>query len=232
MVSFALSQEQSSGSSGGSGDGGASTGAQQQQHYAWPVMPTRERAAIAHGVFMSLAAVLVFPTGGIIIRLPLGRHTVHIHAALQVFGLLLIITGLGLGLYVVLNPVSFIDNYHPVIGLVVIGFWLLQPLSGVWHHLLFRTVKKRTIPGYVHAWLGRAVLTLGMINGGLGLKICRDDTRSEQIAYGVLAGIIWCVWMGVSVWSEVKRARGGGAKQESSLTDSAERLEMEKGTSR
>ena len=40
-----------------------------------------------------------------------------------------------------------------------------------------------------HIWLGRALITLGMINGGLGMLFSGGDpTRSEIIAYGVVAG--------------------------------------------
>lgn len=41
-----------------------------------------------------------------------------------------------------------------------------------------------------HPTNSRVVLTLGIINGGLGLKLTGDNPKGE-IAYGVIAGILW-----------------------------------------
>lgn len=37
-----------------------------------------------------------------------------------------------------------------------------------------------------------------------------DNTRKGEIAYGVIAGVIWCVWLGVVVWSYFKGSGGVG----------------------
>ena len=34
---------------------------------------------------------------------------------------------------------------------------------------------------HLHIWIGRIVITLGMINGGLGLLIAGNASRGEQI---------------------------------------------------
>lgn len=70
-------------------------------------------------------------------------------------------------------------------------------------------------------WLGRVVLTLGMINGGLGLMLS-DNTTKGEIGYGVVAAVVWLTWMGVAVWSEVKKARGGGPAGESGMEEKKE----------
>ena len=52
-----------------------------------------------------------------------------------------------------------------------------------------------------------------MINGGLGLKWARNTTGGE-VAYGVIAALVWVVWIGVGVWGE-RRARLRGKKDTS-----------------
>ena len=55
--------------------------------------------------------------------------------------------------------------------------------------------------------MGRIVITLGIINGGFGLKLS-DNTTKGKIAYSVVAAIIWLLWMGVAVFKEVKGGSG------------------------
>ena len=49
-----------------------------------------------------------------------------------------------------------------------------------------------------HVWVGRILITLGIINGGLGLQLDGTSTRAENIAYGVIAGLIWVAFMYVA----------------------------------
>jgi len=41
--------------------------------------------------------------------------------------------------------------------------------------------------------MGRVMLTLGAINGGLGLQLSAGTVKGE-IAYGVLAGFFFALW--------------------------------------
>ena len=52
------------------------------------------------------------------------------------------------------------------------------------------------------------LITLGIINGGLGLRFAADTTKGE-IAYGVIAGVVWVTWIGVVVWDGVFRRKEG-----------------------
>ena len=45
-------------------------------------------------------------------------------------------------------------------------------------------------------------MTLGIINGGLGLQLSGNTTKGE-IAYGVIAGVIWLAWVAVAVMSHL-----------------------------
>lgn len=57
--------------------------------------------------------------------------------------------------------------------------------------------------------MGRIVITLGIINGGLGLRLS-DNTTKGTIAYSVVAAIVWVVWMSVAVFKQVN---GGSGKK-------------------
>ena len=57
-----------------------------------------------------------------------------------------------------------------------------------------------------HVWWGRIILTLGIINGGLGLMLS-GNTVKGKIAYGVIAGVVWLVWVATAVWGHL-RSRG------------------------
>lgn len=60
--------------------------------------------------------------------------------------------------------------------------------------------------------MGRIVITLGIINGGLGLKLS-DNTIKGKIGYSVVAAIMWLVWMGVTVFKEAKRGSGDSGEK-------------------
>ena len=56
------------------------------------------------------------------------------------------------------------------------------------------------------------ILTAGVINGGLGLMLSGNTVKGE-IAYGVIAGTIWLVWVAVVVLSYV-RGKGSSLQLE------------------
>ena len=75
---------------------------------------------------------------------------------------------------------------HASIGLVMLIGVFFQPWFGYIHHKIFKrrldainagdTRKKlgRTIITQVHLWLGRLLITVGVINGGLGIMVTWD----------------------------------------------------------
>ena len=94
-------------------------------------------------------------------------------------------------------------NGHPIIGIVVVGCLYLQPVLAILHHEIYKKTLKRTIWGITHVWWGRIIVTLGIINGGLGLQLSANTTKGE-IAYGVISGVIWLVWVAVAIMSQLK----------------------------
>lgn len=104
--------------------------------------------------------------------------------------------------------VSQLDEYHPVIGIVVFILLFFQPILGCMHHVLFKKYQTRTFWSYAHLWLGRIVITLGIINGGLGFKLADTmgmGSKSGMIAYSVVAALMWSAWAIASIIGERRR---------------------------
>lgn len=173
-------------------------------------MQRRRNMLIAHGVLASLAFVIFFPAGAISIRVFSFPGLVWFHAAMQAFAYLVYIVAFGLGVYIA-TTMRLIDAYHPVIGIVLFILLFFQPILGILHHAMFKKYKRRTFWSYAHLWLGRIIITLGIINGGLGLLLA-NNSPSGAIAYGVIAAIVWLVYVAAAVYGEMKKARSAPPK--------------------
>ena len=63
----------------------------------------------------------------------------------------------------------------------------------------------------VHLWSGRVLITLGIINGGLGFQFAStlpvfQWPKGPKILYGAAATLIWIIYVGVVlVWAELTR---------------------------
>lgn len=87
---------------------------------------------------------------------------------------------------------------------MVFGLLFFQPALGWIHHRAYQQTGSRVVWSHAHIWLGRILITLGIINGGLGLQLA-DNTTAGEIAYGVIAGLVWLVYLGVAVYGEWRR---------------------------
>lgn len=164
---------------------------------------------IAHGVLASLAFVILFPAGSIAIRLASFPGIVWLHAAFQVFAYLVYIAAFGLGVHMA-TEMNLLGSYHPTIGIVVFVLVFFQPILGFLHHFLFKKYNHRTIWSYAHIWVGRIAVTLGIINGGLGLRLANSMHMSSHggiIAYGVIAALVWLTWVAAMFVGERRRKR-------------------------
>lgn len=97
-------------------------------------------------------------------------------------------------------------HYHPVIGIVLFILCLIQPILGQLHHMLFKKTGGRTTVSHGHIWLGRAIITLGIVNGGLGFKLA-SNTNIGPIIYTVVAVIFYIAYIVAIVVGERKRAK-------------------------
>ncbi|KAL2840167.1 hypothetical protein BJY01DRAFT_257471 [Aspergillus pseudoustus] len=182
---------------------------------------------IAHGFVMAITFVLLFPSFGLLTALPVRGIIVKAHAPLQILALLVGIAGAGLGIKLGLDN-DLMDEAHTVLGLLVVGLLVLfQPAMGLLQHLHFRRTGGKSIWSSWHRWLGRVMIIVGILNGGLGFRLAGignpNTPRSAVIAYSVIAGVMGLVYVAVSIF--VRRGREMGRKRsvgnESSSQDSS-----------
>ncbi|KAI9890797.1 MAG: hypothetical protein M1814_003581 [Vezdaea aestivalis] len=162
----------------------------------------------AHGSVMGIAFLLVLPLGTLLLHLlPASvAHKAWIHGINQLFGLALAIAGLGMGIWFA-NQTEQLKKAHPIIGLVVVSLLFVQAIGGVLAHASYKKTGARSVAGLGHTWMGRALILLGIINGGLGLQLAMAENR-EVIAYGVCAGVVGAGFLAFIGWVEVRRGKG------------------------
>ncbi|KAK5690166.1 hypothetical protein LTR97_012354 [Elasticomyces elasticus] len=166
---------------------------------------------MAHGVLAALAFVLLFPIGGIMIRLASFPGLWWVHGAFQAVAFIIYIAAFALGVNMA-RGMRMLDQPHAIIGIVVFVLLLFQPILGILHHTMFKKHSRRVVWSYGHIWLGRFVITLGIINGGLGLQLATWTRRFAPsqgaiIAYGVIGGIMWLLYAASAVYGEMKRRK-------------------------
>lgn len=186
--------------------------------------PMRKNIMLVHGIFASLAFLVFFPLGAIIMRLGKFSNVVAAHVATQVFAWLLFMTAFGLGLYYGITG-NYMSQTHPIIGLVLVALLLVQPLAGWLHHRQFLRTGQRSAVSHTHIWIGRVAIVLGMINGGLGLQLGGVETR-YVIAYSVVAGVVGLAYLVSIVFGEIARSRrhSVAGSQHEKINSSPERV--------
>jgi hypothetical protein len=97
-------------------------------------------------------------------------------------------------------------DYHPIIGIVLFILCLIQPILGHLHHRGYVQTGGRTAPSHGHIWLGRIIITLGMINGGLGFKLAAN-TKIGPIIYVIVAIVFYVGYIVAIVIGERRRAK-------------------------
>lgn len=168
----------SASSSAGGGGGGSSA--------------SFNRMVIAHAVLLIIAFVILYPFSALTLYLFPTLGIMKMHAPLQVFNTCLVIAGMGLGISIARSS-GQLNNYHPIIGLVVISCLLaFQPAMGYLQHRYFRKTGSKSLFAYTHRWLGRTLIVLGIINVGLGFRLSGigdGNPTGAVIAYAVVAGV-------------------------------------------
>ncbi|KAK3067112.1 hypothetical protein LTR53_016212 [Teratosphaeriaceae sp. CCFEE 6253] len=169
----------------------------------------------AHAVLATLAFGFLFPVGGIMIRIASFPGLWWVHGLFQTVAYVLYIAAFAIGAYMA-NQMHLLGNSytnaHPIIGIVLFVVLLFQPILGFLHHTMFKKHSRRVIWSYGHIWLGRAAITLGIINGGLGLRLSQRmhafaPSNGAVIGYSVVAGFMWLLYAASAVYGEMKRRR-------------------------
>lgn len=163
----------------------------------------------AHGLIMSILFLLMFPSFALTLHLVPSKNTVtHIHAPLQIVSLIAAVVGFSLGISLA-RDLNKVNSTHAVIGIIIMTWViLLQPALGLLQHLHFKKTGTRAVHGILHAWLGRCVFILAVINGGLGLKLSGIGNpgvpRAGVIAYCIIAAIMAAVYISVILFMSKK----------------------------
>ncbi|KAI1170843.1 hypothetical protein F4777DRAFT_594564 [Nemania sp. FL0916] len=182
---------------------------------------------VAHGILAAVAFAFLFPLGAILMRVVPGGGALLSHACVQLAAFALYIAAAGLGLYLIATVriptgASLLDmattNAHPIIGLVLLIALFSQPVWGWLHHRRFKRLQRRTWVSHVHLWLGRFGITLGIINGGLGLALA-GTKGTPVIVYSVVSAVMWLLWLLSMLVGEYRRVKSHKNKEKTGNLD-------------
>jgi len=177
---------------------------------------SRNAVLVAHGVIMALVMAALYPLGSLLMPL-VGKWWVH--AGWQAITFCLMWAGFGLGVVVArerqmvsepdpkslfpcdvteLTTAQLFNQAHSIFGTIVIALFAVQPVLGFLHHQHFLKTQGRGLVSYVHIWWGRILMALGVINGGIGLRLAQESD-GPVIAYSVVAGVVFFCYTGFKV---------------------------------
>ena len=91
--------------------------------------------------------------------------------------------------------------------MLVIGSLFFQFPLGLIHHYAWKGQHRRTVWAYAHLIVGRIMLILGGINGGLGLQLASAygvKPKHWMPVYIVLAAIFYALWFLVAATALMK----------------------------
>jgi hypothetical protein len=171
---------------------------------------------------MSIVFIVLYPLGAISVHLPVDRMPLlrnsylkqkiaAIHAPIQLLGFVMMIGGMALGIRIA-HDLDFFSSpvpAHIIIGLLVTcTIIVFQPVMGVLQHRYFKRTGGKSIFGYIHRWVGRFAILLGMINNGLGFQLAKDDIEIPTKSYVrnfTILGVLVTIWLGLVVYDEFSR---------------------------
>ncbi|KAE9377326.1 hypothetical protein N431DRAFT_463102 [Stipitochalara longipes BDJ] len=196
----------------------------------------RTTAHIAHGVTISVAVILFFPLGGILLRLmqlhpPRSLNPISFHIYWQLAGLFVLCVGFGLGCWLSYLHNELWDFGHEQMGTVIFGLFLLQPILGVVHHVKYQRLSEKgevddlrtTWAAKIHVWYGRSLIVLGAVCGGTGIQLAANWTVPQMLVYLVVTVVVAAVYVGV-LW--VWWGKGRGRRRLRLGTPSLEKLPL------
>lgn len=227
-----------SGSSGSGSESGPGRDGSGSDFGSIPGLQNIKHHVVIHAVLAALAWVLLLPIGAILLRLNIQSPIIlKLHAACQIIAYFVYVVAAGLGIWIIRqvpsSRVNLFSDPHPIIGLAILAVALFQPLWGIIHHNKFKrglaawkagqsTQKPgRTGFGRLHLWIGRVLITLAMLNGGLGFRLASKSpfppAKSAKIAYAVVALVMWLLYVIIVSVFEARKAasrRGSGTREE------------------
>jgi hypothetical protein len=103
--------------------------------------PSFEDVRLAHGLLASITFVLFMPLGTIAMRTLSFKDLIWFHAGWMAFTYTMAHAALDLGVW--MAYILHFDKAHAIIGLIVIGSVLLEPITGLVHHLCYKRAASR-----------------------------------------------------------------------------------------
>ncbi|KJZ76667.1 hypothetical protein HIM_04003 [Hirsutella minnesotensis 3608] len=164
---------------------------------------------LSHGILMAVVFVIGYPAGSMIMPL-IGNWVMH--ASWQLVNFVAMWAGFGLGLYCAKYAGIFFSTPHTPhtrLGVAVCALLGLQPFFGWLHHKHYVRHQTRGKMSTIHVWYGRLLMMLGIINGGLGLKLS-GSSQAFVTAYSVVAGGVSLMYFSTMIYTRSKNKRNGG----------------------
>jgi hypothetical protein len=174
---------------------------------------------------MSIVFIVLYPLGAISLHLPiehipflrntyLKKKAMAMHAPIQLIAFVMMVGGMALGIRIA-HDLEYLNNpvhAHVVIGLFTVSVIILfQPIMGVLQHLHFKKTGGKSIFAYLHRWIGRGAIALGMINSGLGFQLARTTgilvPTSSYVRSYVLLGVLVSIWFSLVVFDHLRAHR-------------------------
>ncbi|KAG5801511.1 hypothetical protein H9Q71_013905 [Fusarium xylarioides] len=143
-----------------------------------------------HGIIMSVVFLLGYPLGSLLMPI-IGKW--FIHATWQMIVFIGMWAGFVTGKLAADRTGNWFNAPHVIIGTIVCGLMAVQPILGGLHHRNFVNHQRRTGISHVHIWYGRALMILGIVNGGLGLQLAGASVKLI-IGYAVVGLVTFLMY--------------------------------------
>lgn len=189
----------------------------------------------AHAYIMLIVFIILYPLGAISVHLPIERvprlkntflqnKIMAMHAPIQMLGFVMMIAGMALGIRIG-HDVGYLSHpvhAHVVIGLIVVcTIIVFQPVMGLLQHRHFKKRGDRSIFAYLHRWIGRGAIVLGMINSGLGFQLARTNVIVSSGWYiwsYILLGFFVSIWCILVLYDQFKTKPPGERRVQGLMT--------------
>lgn len=148
---------------------------------------------VFHGIFMVTCFVVLFPLGALLIQLPF-RLAFWLHLIWQLCTVAGVTIGFALGIYISMNSQlnSKLDSPHQGLGIATYSLVLIQTALGFLHQRIFKKTQSPSLFGFIHRFLGPALILCGIVNGVLGLKLANNDGKIAPYFAAVLVITFVC----------------------------------------
>ncbi|KAH8698675.1 hypothetical protein BGW36DRAFT_396389 [Talaromyces proteolyticus] len=163
---------------------------------------------IIHAIALCTTFVLLMPAG--VVQLRVLPASVRWHWVNQSLATILAGIGgvIGLWLSTMFNKSKHYNSAHQVLGLICIIAVLFQWGFGFWHHFQYKRTGKSTRYGVIHRYLGRVVMVLAIVVGGIGLTWCYASI-GVVVSYAVIVVVISGIVVGSVMWKKYASSQHG-----------------------